>query len=266
VHVTSRQNPVVKRFREAARPRRDGDLALLDGPHLLGEALDAGAPVEVAAFASDVADERLAELAARCAAAGVQVITAPASLIGSMTPVKQASGVVALARLGPATLAAVLAARPPQLVVVLDHVQDPGNVGAVIRVAEACGATGIVAAAGTADPFGWKALRGSMGSALRLPVALVPSLADACDAARRAGLRLLATAPRGGTPPERADFVHPCAILLGSEGTGLPQSALDAADETVTIRMQPPVESLNISIAAALVVYEASRQRSHVAV
>jgi len=266
VHVTSRQNPVVKRFREVGREGRLSDVVLLDGPHLVSEALDARVDLDVVAFASAAAYGRFADLVARCRAVGAQVVTAPDSLVATMSPVASASGVVALARLRPASTDAVLGAGSPQLILLLDGVQDPGNVGAIVRVAEACGATGVIAGPGTADPLGWKALRGSMGSAFRVPVAVATSLLDTIEAARAVGLYLFATEPRGGTPLDRADLRRPSAILLGGEGAGLAQAALDAADERLTIPMRPPVESLNVSIAAALVLYEAARQRAHVAV
>ena len=266
MHLTSRQNPIVKRFREAGRAGRLDDVALLDGPHLVGEALDAGVQLDVVAFASTAAEGRLSSLAARCRAAGAQVVTAADSLIAAMSPVATSAGVVALARVRPASAGAILTADSPQVVLLLDGVQDPGNVGAIIRVAEACGATGVIAGPGTADPFGWKALRGSMGSAFRVPVATAASLMDIIGAARAAGLHLFATGPRDGTPLDRADLRRPSAILLGGEGAGLAQPVFDAADERLTIPMRPPVESLNVSIAAALVLYEAARQRAHVAV
>jgi TrmH family RNA methyltransferase len=265
VHVTSRQNPVVKRFREAAQRGRTGGLSLLDGAHLVSEALDAAVPLEVVAFSTEAVERRHAELASRCRAAGAQVFTVAPSLIGSMTPVKQPSGVVALARIESAGLPHVLESGAPQLVLILDRVQDPGNVGAIVRVAEATGATGVIAGPGTADPFGWKALRGSMGSAFRLPIAIAPSLGEACLAAHDVGLTLFATVPRDGTPIESAGLDRPCAILLGGEGAGLAPEVMAAADESLTIPMRPPVESLNVSIAAALVLYEAARQRTHVA-
>ena len=249
-----------------ARRGRDGEVVLLDGRHLVGEALASRVPVEVAAFASDAADGRLSELAARCAAAGAQVITVPAALLSSLTPVRQPTGVVALGRIAGATVDAALRAQPPQLVVVLDGVQDPGNVGAIVRVAEACGASAVLTGPRTADPFGWKALRGSMGSAFRLPIASAASLGDALRAARAAGLRIFATAPRGGTPLRRAMLAGPAAILVGAEGSGPSTEALDAADESLTIEMRAPVESLNVSVAAALVLYEAARQRADVVV
>jgi TrmH family RNA methyltransferase len=112
----------------------------------------------------------------------------------------------------------------------------------------------------SADPFGWKALRGAMGSTFRIPVARQP-IEDALRAARGAGVRVFATIARGGTPLPQCDLTGPAAILLGGEGGGLPASWLDAADERLTIPMRGQVESLNVAIAAALILYEASRQR-----
>lgn len=265
-HISSRQNPLVKRLRDLARERRDGDEVLLDGPHLVQEALDARLEVPVAAFAADAALGRLASLAAACAARGTRVVTAPESVLLMISPVKQPAGVVAVARLQAATLNATLTAGVPQLLLLLDHVQDPGNVGAIVRAAEACGATAVIAGPGTADPFGWKALRGSMGSAFRLPVATTRSLPDTMQAARSAGLRIFATVPRGGTLLARAALARPSAILLGGEGPGVQDELVSSADEGLTIPMRPPVESLNVATAAALILYEASRQRLNVPV
>ena len=264
-HISSRQNPLVKRLRDLARERADSDEVLLDGPHLVQEALDAGLELQVAAFAADAALGRLAGLAVACASRGARVVTAPESVLLMMSPVKQPTGVVALARLKSSTVAAAVATGAPQLLLLLDHVQDPGNVGAIVRAAEACGATAVITGPGSADPFGWKALRGSMGSAFRLPVATTRSLDDALQAARDAGLRIFATVPRDGTTLTRSRFRQPSAILLGGEGPGLSDELVATADESLTIPMQRPVESLNVAIAAALILYEASRQRLDVA-
>src|SRR6185436_6673173 len=123
-------------------------------------------------------------------------------------------------------------------------IQDPGNVGAIVRVAEAGGATAVIAAGASADPFGWKALRGSMGSALRLPLA-ARATGAAVDEARRRGCRIVATAPRGGRSLFDADLKGPLAILIGGEGQGLAPSVAAAADDRITIPMAAPVESLN---------------------
>jgi TrmH family RNA methyltransferase len=263
-HVTSRQNGVVKRFRDVAREGRLDDQVLLDGAHLVTDALGSGIPLEVVVFTADLA-EPFEALVAQCAAAGARVLTVPEKLMTTMSPVRRPSGVVAIAHVRPRTLAEVLAPAP-QLILLLDRVQDPGNVGAIVRAAEGCGATAVIAGRGTADPFSWKALRGSMGSAFRMPIAVVESLVIGVAAARASGIRIFATTPRGGTPLQRADLSGPLAVLFGGEGSGLPGEMIGAADEALTIEMRPPVESLNVSVAAALVLYEASRQRADVAV
>ncbi|HEY0876451.1 MAG TPA: RNA methyltransferase [Vicinamibacterales bacterium] len=265
-HVTSRNNPLVKQFRAAARDGRADDLVLLDGEHLVSEAMDSGVTLAVVALSAETADRRFAALAERAARSGTRVVTMPERVLSAVSPVRQPSGIVALANVEAASLEAAVAARPPQLVVLLDRVQDPGNVGAIIRTAEACGATAAIAGPGTADPFGWKALRGSMGSALRLPVARVQRVDDAVHAMRAAGLRIFTTRPRGGTAPAAADLTGPAAVVVGGEGAGLSHDLIAAADESLTIDMHGPVESLNVSVAAAIILYEASRQRAHVAV
>jgi TrmH family RNA methyltransferase len=130
-----------------------------------------------------------------------------------------------------------------------------------VRVSEAGGATGVIASGATADPFGWKALRGSMGSALRLPIVLMTSPADAIAEVRRNGCRAIAAVPRGGRSLYEIDWTGPLAALIGGEGQGLAAAIVDAADERVTIPMSPPVESLNAAATAGLIVYEARRQR-----
>ncbi len=261
--ISSRQNSVARRFRALVQAGATDDDILLDGPHLLGEALDAGIAVEVAAFAESAAPN-LTVVIERATAAEVRTIVTGDALFRALSPVREPSGVVSIARRPAASLDAALA-RSPQLLLLLDGVQDPGNVGAIVRAAEACGATALLVGAGSADPFGWKALRGAMGSSLRLPIVRT-DLHEALRRVRSSNVRVVATVPRSGKPPSEADLRSPVAILLGGEGAGIPDALVAAADERITIPMRPPVESLNVSIAAALVLYEASRQRTHVAV
>jgi TrmH family RNA methyltransferase len=258
--ISSRQNAIVKQFRELAGPRGADGRVLLDGQHLVEEALASGLRLELAAFSERHVPGRLEALADRTRAAGVRTIAVTEEVLAAISPVQHPSGVVAIASRPITSVDAVLE-RTPQLVLMLSDVQDPGNVGAIIRAAEACGATGIVTGDATADPHGWKALRGSMGSTFRLPIATRQSLTDVAASARRTGVRVLATVPRDGTPLPEVDLRGPSAILLGGEGPGLPQSLIGEADERITIPMRHPVESLNVAIAAALILYEASRQR-----
>lgn len=255
--ITSRQNPIVRRFRAAANG--DSEHVLLDGAHLIDEALAASVPIELVAI-DESAKADVAALGRRVEIAGARVVRVPSTVLAAMSPVRQPSGIVAIARRQDRSLAEALTGAP-QMVLMLDQVQDPGNVGAIVRVAEACGATGVITGQGTADPRGWKALRGSMGSIFRLPVAVRQSLPDAVRAARALGIEILAAVPRDGVLLSECDFRRPVAVLLGGEGGGLPNSLAALATARLTIPMRRPVESLNVATAAALIAYEAQRQR-----
>ncbi len=257
--ITSRRNLIVQRYRDAAAGDVPG-LMLLDGAHLVEEAARAHIPIQSVACSPRGMDlPGIERLVRELEAADVDAWAVTDEVLGAMSPALSPAGVVALAARPAVTLAQALA-RAPQLVVIAVDVQDPGNVGAVVRAAEAGGATAAVFAGASADPFGWKALRGSMGSSLRLPV-VATDTAQAVTAARAAGLRLLATTPRGSRSLFETDLKGPIAWLLGSEGAGLSEDLIQAADEAIRIPMHEPVESLNVAVASALIVYEAWRQR-----
>jgi TrmH family RNA methyltransferase len=257
VTITSRQNPLVARFREAARGGADSPL-LLDGAHLVADAFASKVTLTTVAV-TPAAVERadLSPLFSDLTRAGIEITTVSSVVMAALSPVRTPSGIVALAERPRPAGDRVYAGG---LVVIAVGVQDPGNVGAIVRVAEAGGASGLVAAAGTADPLGWKALRGSMGSALRLPIAFAADVEATIANARRRGFRIVATVPRGGTSPAEADLSGDVALLIGGEGRGLDEALIEAAHERVTIPMAAPVESLNAAVTAALLIYEARRQ------
>lgn len=257
--ITSRQNGIIDSFRDAARG--ESPFLLLDGEHLVAEALAAGIRLNQLAVALEHAnDPAIAAIIASAEANGTDVVEATAPVIDALSPVRSSSPLVALAE-RPATAAQLYAAAPAFVMIACD-VQDPGNLGAMIRVAEGAGATGFVAVGQSADPFGWKALRGSMGSALRLPIASHETLKETVREARAHGCRIVATVPRGGTPFYEADFRQPTALLIGGEGPGLTKGAIEDADERVTIPMAAPVESMNAAVAAAVIAFEVRHQRS----
>ena len=258
--ITSRRNPIVARFREVARGQTPGDAAvLLEGPRLIKEALSAGTQIELVAVTVSMSQGDRVTLVDQLAGL-TRVVNVSPSVMHALSPVPSPSGLVAIGRLQTATFESTTRANPALVLGLLD-VQNPGNTGAIIRAAEAGGASGVVVVGG-ADPFGWKALRGSMGSALRLPVARATGAESIRAHAKTHGLRILAATPRGGTPAANVNLAHPCMIWLGSEGRGLGRTISDYADELISIPMHAPVESLNIAVAAALLVYEASRQRN----
>src|SRR3954451_16615979 len=188
VTITSRQNPLVARFRTAAR----GDVAgvmLLDGAHLVADGIAAGVTFQLAAVTPASREEPgIDELVVALQRHRVEVIIVSASVMDAVSPVKTPSGIVALAECPVMDTHAVYGGTAALVVCAVD-VQDPGNVGAIVRVSEAAGATGFVAGGDSANPFGWKALRGSMGSALRLPIATGVTADEAVVEARRHGCR-----------------------------------------------------------------------------
>jgi RNA methyltransferase, TrmH family len=264
--MTGAPHSSVKRYRELARtPTKNGyeRELLLDGAHLLFEARASGLVVESAAFQHDaLSDPSIRTLAEQLAADGVDVLIVSRKVLESMSPVKTPSGVVSIARRSTQTLDGIAGGSPPlrPLIVVAHDVQDPGNVGGILRTAEAAGATGFIASAATADPFGWKALRGSMGSALRLPIARA-DIDETLRTLQSAHVTTTALVPRGGRALFSVDFRRPVALVLGGEGPGLPADLSSRVDQLISIPMHAPVESLNVGVAAALVLYEAFRQR-----
>ena len=257
--ITSRRHPLVHACRDA-RAGGPGQPLLIDGWHLLVEAVQAGLAVDAVAV-SHVPDEAASARALQTlAAAGAQVVRATDDVLQAMSPVRTTSGVVALGRRPPLALARVLAPTPAFVLVAAD-VQDPGNLGALVRTAEAAGATGVVATGVSADPLGWKALRASMGSGFRLPLAREADTATAAAALGAAGLALVALVPRGGAPLDTVDANQPLAIIVGGEGPGLPPAMVDSADQRVTLPMRAPVESLNVAVAGALALYGLAARR-----
>lgn len=166
---------------------------------------------------------------------------------------------MAIARWAPQPAASLLAV-PDAIIVGLAGIQDPGNVGNIIRSAEALGASGVVVFEGSADAGGWKALRGAMGATFRLPIG-TGRLSDVLTLARSMGVRVAATVPEGGVAPDSAGLTAPLLLLIGSEGAGLPPAIIDACDSRLTLPMQSTANSLNAATSAALLLWELTRPR-----
>ena len=261
--ISSRQNPIVRAYRDLADATDAGGARLLlDGVHLVRDAHAAGLAFESVAVAAShlTTQSKEGDLARTLASAGVPVISVTDAVFSAMSPVKSPSGIVAIARHAAADASTIFNAKSALTLVAVD-VQDPGNLGALIRAAEAGGVTGMVVTGTSAHPFSWKALRGSMGSALRLPVAVERDINAIINHVHTAGARTVASVPRGGRPPEDIDWAGSVVLLLGGEGPGLPAEEVARCDDRVTIPMAPGVESLNVATAGAILIYAARRQR-----
>jgi TrmH family RNA methyltransferase len=275
--ITSRDNIWLKKFRAALRgtgPEHDEPIGV-EGPKLISDAVRCGLVTE-ALLVSDAGEGHLEPIlrAAMQTESGIprsRVLRTTDKLFASVAGTEAPQGVAALFHQPAWGFEDVLHGPGPMreaapLVVVMVGVQDPGNVGTIIRSAEAFGATGVVAARGTSDPWSPKALRASAGSALRLPVLrgmAVPVLLAQLKMARVMIFAAGAASHNAasGINELSADLREPAAIFIGSEGAGLPPEVLHAADATISIPMSEAVESLNAGVAASVVLFEAARQR-----
>ena len=248
--ITSRQNPLMTHLRKLASSRsyrkKSGEY-LCDGTKLLDEALKWGAPVQTAVFSDDVEIPTLPDT--------VRAVCVSEDLMRSVSPMETPQGALFTVALPETKLPETLAGKH---YLVLDGVQDPGNVGAVLRTADAFGCTGALLLPGCADPYGPKTLRAAMGAVFRLPLyavgleALPGLLADA-------GLPLYGTALRHDTVDVRQRDLRRCALVIGSEGRGVSAEVLALCRETLRIPMSSHCESLNAAAAAAVLLWEAYR-------
>lgn len=249
----------VERLRRLVRRRsvRTAERAfVLEGAKLVGEALDAGLPLE-AVFVAEGTDG-VAPLLQRAVDAGARVhALAPGVLervAGTVTP----QPVLAVAPWCDVPLEKV---EGSTLVVVAVDVRDPGNAGTVLRSAEAAGANAVVFCDGSVDVFNPKTVRASAGSLFHVPTVSGGDPADVLDRLRTWGVRRLGTVARGGTPYDEVDLTAPVALVLGNEAHGLPDGLEASLDGELTIPMAGRSESLNVGMAAAVVCFEARRQR-----
>ena len=262
--ITSRQNPIVARFRALADSADStGARVLLDGVHLVRDAHESGHSFELAAVSSSrmasVTEEgRVAQMLER---SGVEVVQAPDAVFAAMSPVRTPSGLIAIATRHPASAEDVCSVSNALVLVAID-VQDPGNVGALVRTAEAGGMSGMFVTGASANPFSWKAIRGSMGSTLRLPVVGGMPTASVLTCLRSGGIRSIAAVPRGGEDPDAIDWRGKVALIVGGEGAGLSGEVTSHCDALVSIPMAARVESLNVATAGAVLIYAARRARA----
>lgn len=261
--VTSPQNPRLKYVRRLAGRRfreREGKF-LVEGSLLVEEALLSRWPLELLVFTEEwkksSPGRKILALAKRAA---VPLLEVAAGIFAELAGTQSPQGVLAVARRREENFPA-LVRRKPALLVLVDAVQDPGNLGTIIRCADAAGAGGVLVTKGTVDPYNPKTVRGTMGSLFHLPVLALAETAEALQEVAGAGLQLVVGDPGAKTPLFACDFTRPTLIAVGNERRGCAPEILAQADKIVCIPMPGRANSLNVAAAAAIMLYEAVRQR-----
>lgn len=258
--IEGRHNSHLKELRQAfSRAERTASGACaIEGVHILEEAIRSGLRLE-AVFFSESAENRADRLLPQIAN-NVETWLVPDKLFSSAVPSESPQGVAALVRMKESSIEDVIQAAGRGLLLAVAGVQDPGNLGTVLRSAEAFGAGGVLVGDNTVNLLNWKVIRASAGSIFRLPIART-QLAEAIPRLRDQGIRLLATSSHKGTPVYQQDWTQPATVFIGREGAGLPREIISKMDGIIAIPHSPRVESLNAGIAASIVLYEGARQR-----
>lgn len=259
--VEGHHNPLVKELRGAfsrGELTSQGDCAI-EGLRIVEEAIRAGLRFHAICF-SESAESRAARLLPQIGS-NVQTVILPDKLFASVVTSETPQGVAALVRLPPWSLESLLGKADTGALVAVVGLQDPGNLGTILRSAEAFGAAGVLLGEGTVSPFNSKVVRASAGSLFRLPMVRL-KLADLLPELRQREIRVIATSSRKGTPLPEANLAGRIAVLIGGEGAGIPRDLFATVDETVAIPHAPKVESLNAGVAASIVLYEIAQQRS----
>lgn len=265
--ITSPKNPLVRRFQDAARGAPP-EVMLAEGIKLVSEALEAKVPVEEAVVGSRLLGSELGRNVRRRLereAGRIHEVSDP--VLERISGVKTPQGVLAILRRPAYQRDDLLARGAAPLVVVAAGVKDPGNLGALVRVAEAAGASGLLALQGGADPYRDKALRGSAGSVFRLPTLGEQRVEDVVALAKQHRLQIVVAEAQAAAGREvvaywDVDWRKPTLLVLGNEGEGVPEALAAAAGVHTRIDMAPPVESLNVAVAAGVLLFAARRQRA----
>jgi TrmH family RNA methyltransferase len=273
--ITSKQNPLIKRFRRV-RAGDERHLVFIEGIRLLEDALGAGAHFESVAYSTTLETSergRLLQdrlLTVRCRGAFV-----PQQVLEFMADTESPQGIVAIVSRPYFELNDIFT-RAPALILIADGLQDPGNLGTIIRTAEAAGASGIITTRDTVDPFNLKALRASMGSVFRLPTVIGLQRGEIASSCKAQGIKIIATRtqPKPKSVLEdvakaqtifnypEVDFTVPVAFVLGREASGVSEEIFSQADSFIHIPMAEGIESLNVAAAATVLLYETARQRT----
>ena len=262
--ISGRHNAVLKELRRAfahGELTEDGECAI-EGLRIVEEAIRSGLRFRAVFFSES--GKRLTERLMPQLKANVETLVLPDKLFASAVPSETPQGVAALVRLKQFKLQDVLGGGQtdgrPALVVGVVGIQDPGNLGTLLRSAEAFDATGVVLGEKTVSAYNSKVVRASAGSLFRIPMVRTKST-EVVSQLRERGIRLLATSSHQGTRLHEARLAEPLAIFIGSEAAGVPREVLSMVDEVIAIPHSSKVESLNAGVAASIVLYEAARQR-----
>ena len=260
MQITSRDNSLLRQVR-AVRDGKVDELIYVEGLRLCEEALRSRLTIEAVVVSEELLrKERVAGVVQELSQATKRYASVSEKLLESVSYTKTPQGIIVLAQ-RPQSSEIQLDTNP--LLVVLHQINNPVNVGAILRTAEAAGAAAVIATKNTSDPYSPKSLRGAMGSAFRLPIWSGLSYMEMIEWCRERGIATICADVDATTAYTEIDWTGPSALILGPESTGLTPEELELADQRVSIPMKGMAESLNVAVATGILIFEAARQKGH---
>lgn len=257
--VTKEHIKEIKKL-HGSRERAENKLFLIEGVRLLEEAVKEGVALEEVLYNARFEDSaRGSQLLASLQNRHTPLSQIPEKVMESISETESPQGVLAVARQFKWTLKDITKDKKP--VIIACGLQDPGNLGTIIRTADAGGCGGIITTQNSVDAYNSKVIRATMGSIFRLPFLKVDDPDEAISALKKEGYQVIATTAHSRSSYTNADYIKPTVFLIGQEGAGLSDDMLEAADKKVFIPMEKGVESLNAAVSASILIYEAFRQR-----
>ena len=260
--ITSKDNSVIKHLRSFSEPksRKKEKAFLIEGIKMVEEALRDDLGVRTVIVAPALVQHHGKGVLKLAESKGIEVVWISERLMDALSESKTPQPAMAVVSMKQHTEEGLLA-QSAGLIVVAHQLQDPGNLGTIIRTVEAVGASGLASTSGTVDPFNAKAVRASMGSVLRLPIVQIGELTAFITRCKQKGFQTAATALTGDKKLFDVDLTRPTIVIFGQEGAGLPQEIMANIDIRIRIPMVETIDSLNVATAAAVVLYEAMRQK-----
>lgn len=264
--ITSRDNAKIKHAK-SVRDGRDETMIFIEGVRLAEEALRSRLRCREAFVSTSLmGDDRIDSITRELCRSGANVYAVGDAISDSLSDTRNGQGIVALAdRPLQHSLNDIISKMGVGIptVVFLERVNNPANLGAVIRTAEAAGVAGLIISESSADPYSPKALRASMGSAFRLPIMTGAELSATCASSKKCGLISTAADVSAVSSHYRTDWRAPRLVVMGSEAHGLDAGVIEQMDELTLIEMDSGVESLNLAVACGIILFEAKRQNGH---
>jgi TrmH family RNA methyltransferase len=261
--ISSKDNSTIKELRVLTDPkhRKKAQSFLIEGVKMVEEALRDNTGVTMVIAAPALVQHHGKGVLKLAESRSIDVLWISDRLMDTLSESKTPQPVMAVVKMKTHSEESLLA-NNAGLIIIAHQLQDPGNLGTIIRTAEAVGASGVALTPNTVDPYNAKAIRASMGSILRLPVLYIKEVTSFLKACKQRGFQTVATTVTAEKTHFDIDLTKPTALILGQEGAGLPQDLLNEIDQSIRIPMSSQIDSLNVATAAAVILYEAMRQRS----